>query len=94
MLIAAFVFHSEVLPVLFTTTILLLVILGAVAAKAGGASMIKGALGALSSGSPLNDHHHADRLPAWTCGSLTSATPFHQYRLERFYPRLAPLSFA
>ena len=35
MLIAAFVFHSEVLPVLFTTTILLLVILGAVAAKAG-----------------------------------------------------------
>ncbi|MHB1579820.1 MAG: hypothetical protein ACYCQM_04215 [Acidithiobacillus sp.] len=49
MLIAAFVFHSEVLPVLFTTTILLLVILGAVAAKAGGASMIKGAL---SSGEP------------------------------------------
>ncbi|MDA8114022.1 MAG: VIT family protein [Acidithiobacillus sp.] len=43
-LIAAFVFHSEVLPVLFTTTILLLVILGAVAAKAGGASMMKGAL--------------------------------------------------
>lgn len=43
-LIAAFVLHSEVLPALYTTTILLLVILGAVAAKAGGASMIKGAL--------------------------------------------------
>ena len=43
-LIAAFVSHSRVLPVLFTTTILLLVILGAVAAKAGGASMMKGAL--------------------------------------------------
>jgi VIT1/CCC1 family predicted Fe2+/Mn2+ transporter len=42
-LIAAFVSHSRVLPVLFTTTILL-VILGAVAAKAGGASMMKGAL--------------------------------------------------
>ena len=43
-LIATFVPHSWVLPVLFTTTILLLVVLGAVAAKAGGASMLKGAL--------------------------------------------------
>ena len=43
-LVAAFMPHSRVLPVLFATTILLLAVLGAVAAKAGGASMLKGAL--------------------------------------------------
>ncbi len=41
--IAAFVPHSMALPVLFTATVLLLAILGATAAKAGGASLWKGA---------------------------------------------------
>ena len=44
MLIAAFVPHGGVLPALYTTSILLLVFLGAVAARAGGAPMVKGAV--------------------------------------------------
>ena len=43
-LIAAFVPHGRVLPALYTTSILLLVFLGAVAARAGGAPMVKGAI--------------------------------------------------
>ncbi len=42
-LTAAFVPHGAVLPVLFTTTVLLLAILGAIAARVGGASLWRGA---------------------------------------------------